>query len=73
MLMSMHRIALCTHALHIMLVSHIYTFALDPAEPESEFQAKQAQGMFGCPLASSCEDTNIIVIKASPDASNHLP
>jgi hypothetical protein len=45
-----------------MTMSHICTFALDPAESESEFQAEQAQGVFGGPQASSYEDANIIVI-----------
>jgi hypothetical protein len=35
-------------------------------------QAEQeVQWVFGGPQASSCEDTNIVVIKASPSASNH--
>jgi hypothetical protein len=61
------------HALHVMSVSHNCTFALDHVEPESEFQAEQAQGVFGAPQASSCEDANIVVIKTSPNASNQCP
>jgi hypothetical protein len=53
------------------LVSHICTYALDHVEPKSEIQAEQVQGMFGGPQASSYEDANIVVIKASPGASNH--
>jgi hypothetical protein len=46
---------------------------VDHAEPKSEFQAEQVQWTFGEPQASSCENTNIIVIKASPGASDHHP
>jgi hypothetical protein len=56
-----------------MSVSHICTFALDSAEPESEFRAEQAQGVFGGPQASSHENANIVVIKASPGVSHQSP
>jgi hypothetical protein len=37
-------------------------------------QAEQeVQWVFGGPQASSCVDANIVVIKASPDTSNHNP
>jgi hypothetical protein len=36
-------------------------------------QAEQVQWALGGPQASSCEDANIIVIKASPGAFNHAP
>jgi hypothetical protein len=49
-----------------MLVSYICTFALDPAESESEFQAEQDQGVFGGPQASCCEDTNIALDQGKP-------
>jgi hypothetical protein len=55
------------------LVSHIRTYALDHAEPKSEIQAEQVQGVFGGPQASSCGEANIVGIKASPSASNHCP
>jgi hypothetical protein len=42
-------------------------------EPKSDIQAKQVQGVFGGPQASSCEDANVIVIKASPGASHQSP
>jgi hypothetical protein len=43
---------------------------VDHAEPKSEIQAEQVQREFGGPQASSCEDANIVVIKASLDAFN---
>jgi hypothetical protein len=43
---------------------------LDHVEPKTEIQAMQVRWVFRGPQASSCEDANIIVIKASPDASN---
>jgi hypothetical protein len=60
-------------ALHVMSVSHICTFVLDPTEPESKFRAEQVKGVFGGPQASSREDANIVVIKASPGASHQSP
>jgi hypothetical protein len=50
---------------------HLLHMRIDHAEPE--FEAEQVQWVFGGPQASSCEDANIVVIKASPGASNHLP
>jgi hypothetical protein len=42
-------------------------------ELKIEVQAEQkVQWVIGGPQASSCEDTNIVMIKASPGASNHL-
>jgi hypothetical protein len=46
---------------------------VDHAESKTKIQAEQVHGVFGGPQASSCEDTNIIVIKASPGASNRHP
>jgi hypothetical protein len=39
-----------------------------------EIQVEQeVQWVLEGPQASSCEDANIFVIKASPGASNHIP
>jgi hypothetical protein len=38
-----------------------------------EIQVKQVQWVFGGPQASSCDDANIVVIKASFGVSNHRP
>jgi hypothetical protein len=43
---------------------------IDHVEPKTKIQVKQVQGVFGGPQTSSCEDANIVVIKASPDALN---
>jgi hypothetical protein len=67
----MHHIALCTLWIALCNCGHFFAYALDHAEPKPEFQAEQIQGVFGGPQASSCEDANIIVINASPDALNH--
>jgi hypothetical protein len=56
----------------ISLLAHAYSYMLDHAEPESEFQAEQVQGVFGGPHASSCKDANIVVIKASHSASHPI-
>jgi hypothetical protein len=46
---------------------------MDHAESKTEIQVLQVRWVFGGPQASSCEDTNIVVIKVSRDASNHIP
>ncbi len=43
---------------------------LDHAELKMKIQVKQVQWVFGGSQASSCEDANIVVIKASPGALN---
>jgi hypothetical protein len=45
---------------------------MDHVEPKTEIQVQQVQGVFEGPQASTYEDANIVVIKASPDASNHI-
>jgi hypothetical protein len=52
------------------LVYHICTYALDHAEPKLEIQSEQLRGVFEGPQALSCEDANIVVIKASVGAFN---
>jgi hypothetical protein len=42
-------------------------------KPESEFQAEQVRWVFGGSQASSSEDANIVVIKASLGAFNPAP
>jgi hypothetical protein len=46
---------------------------VDHTKQKIEIQAEQVQWVFGGPQASSYEDANIVVIKASSDASNHHP
>jgi hypothetical protein len=45
---------------------------MDHVEPKTEIQVQQVHEVFGGPHASSCEDANIVVIKASLGASNHI-
>jgi hypothetical protein len=45
---------------------------MDHVEPKIEIQVQQVQGVFGGPQASSYEDANIVVIKTSPGAFNHI-
>jgi hypothetical protein len=71
--MSMHNIALCTPCIALVNCGHLLHMRVYHAKPKSEFQAEQVQRVFGGPQASSCDDANIVVIKASPDASNHYP
>jgi hypothetical protein len=43
---------------------------VDHAEPKSEVQAERVQKEYDGTQASSCEDTNIFVVKASPGPFN---
>jgi hypothetical protein len=43
---------------------------VDHMEPKTEIQAEQVQWLFGGPQASSCDDANIVLIKASSSAFN---
>jgi hypothetical protein len=69
----MHHIALCTPCIALVNCGHLLHMRVDHVKPKSKFQAEQRQWVFGGPQASSCEDANIVVIKASPSASNHYP
>jgi hypothetical protein len=71
--MFMHHIALCTPYIALVIRGHLLHMRVDHAKSESEIQVKQVQWVFGGPQASSCEDTNIIVIKPSSSAFNHTP
>jgi hypothetical protein len=46
---------------------------IDHAKPESKFQAEQVQWVFRGQQALSCDDANIVVIKANPGALTHAP
>jgi hypothetical protein len=71
--MFMYNIAPCTPYIALFNCGHLLHIRVNHVEPESEFQAKQVQWVFGGPQASSCKDANIVVIKASSGASNHCP
>jgi hypothetical protein len=60
------------HLMHCtMLIStHLCAYATDHMESEPEIKKEQVQGVFRGPQVSSCEDANIVVIMASPGASN---
>jgi hypothetical protein len=68
----MHHIALAPHAWRILILSLTYACAIDHVEPRAKIRAEQVQWVFGGPQASSCEDANIVVIKASPGASHTI-
>jgi hypothetical protein len=46
---------------------------VDHAEPKTKIPAKRVKWVFEGPQVPSYEDTNIVVIKASPGASHHYP
>jgi hypothetical protein len=69
--MIVHHIALCTPCIVLFNCGHILHIRIDHTTLELEFQAEQVRWVFGGPQASSREDANIIVIKASPSAFNH--
>jgi hypothetical protein len=72
MLLIMHHIALFTSCIALFNCGHLLHIQVDHTELGSGFQAEQVQWTFGEPQASSCEDANIIVIKASLGASNPI-
>jgi hypothetical protein len=72
MLLIMHHIALCTPCIALFNYGYLLHIQVDHAELESGFQAEQVRRVFECPQASSGEDANIVVIKASPSASNPI-
>jgi hypothetical protein len=45
---------------------------MDHVEPKTKIQVQQVWWVFGSPQASSYEDTNIVLTKACPDASNPI-
>jgi hypothetical protein len=56
------------------LVSHICTYALDDVQAELESDSRGASSRgYGGPRVPSVVDANIVVIKASPGASNQCP
>jgi hypothetical protein len=46
---------------------------VDHVEPKTEIQSEHVQWVFADPQASSREDANIVVIKASPGALTNDP
>jgi hypothetical protein len=72
MLMTMHRIALCTPCTALVNCDHHFAYALDHTEPKMKVQAeREVRWTIEGPQAPSCENANIVGIKASPSASNH--
>jgi hypothetical protein len=69
----MHHILLCTPYIAHFNCGHLLHIRIDRVEPNTENQAEQVQWAFGGLQASSCEKANIIMIKASPGTSNHIP
>jgi hypothetical protein len=60
----MHHIALCTSCIALFNCGHLLYIRVDHTE--------LVQWVFRGPQASSCEDTNIIVIEASPGVSHPI-
>jgi hypothetical protein len=52
--------------------AHVCAYVIDHVEPESKIKKEQVQGALRDSQASSCKDTNIVVIKISPSASHQL-
>jgi hypothetical protein len=68
----MHHIALCTPYIVHFNIAHLLHIRVDHAEPKTEIKAEQVQWVFRGPQALSCEDANIVIIKASPGASHQI-
>jgi hypothetical protein len=69
----MHHIALCTLCIALVNHCHLLHMRVDHAELKTKIRAEQVQKEYGGPRASSYEEANIIVIKASLSALNHHP
>jgi hypothetical protein len=70
MVLLMHHIILCTPCIALVNYGHLLHMWVDHAEPKSEVQAERVQKEYDGTQASSCEDTNIFVVKASPGPFN---
>jgi hypothetical protein len=66
MLLIMHNIVLCTPCIALFNCDHLLHIQVDHVEPKTENQKEQVQWVFGDPQTLSCEDTDILRIKASP-------
>jgi hypothetical protein len=73
LLLFMHHIAFAPHASHHVYIGSCMCIWDRSRGAETGDKKEQIQGVFGGPQATSCEDANIIVIKANPSASNHHP
>jgi hypothetical protein len=71
--MIMHHTVPCTPCIVLFNCDHLLHIRIDHTELESEFQAEQVRWVFEGPQASSDEDANIAVIKASPSALTNDP
>jgi hypothetical protein len=69
----MHHIALCIPCITLVNCGHLLHMRIDHTESKSEFQAEQVRWVFRDSQASSDDDANIVMIKTSLSASNHLP
>jgi hypothetical protein len=69
----MHHIALFTPCIAHFNCGHLLHIQVDHVEPKTENQTEQVQWVFRDPQASSSKEANIVVIKASSGASNHIP
>jgi hypothetical protein len=68
----MHHIALCTPCIALVNGGHLFAYALDHTESKTKIQAVQVLWVSRGSQASSYEDTDIVVTKASPSASNPI-
>jgi hypothetical protein len=69
----MYHNALCTSCIALFNCGHLLHIWVDHVELKMKDQAMQVQWVFGDPQAPSCNDANIVVIKASSGASNQCP
>jgi hypothetical protein len=71
-LLFMHHIAFASHALHHVDLGSCMCICNISRGARTGDQKEQVQGVFGGPQAPSCDDANIVVIKASPSASHPI-
>jgi hypothetical protein len=57
---------LAPHALYILILTHIYAYTLDHAEPKSVIQAEQVQKEYGGPQAPSARILTLLLDQGKP-------
>jgi hypothetical protein len=72
-LMIMHHIALCTPCIALVNCDRHFAYAIDHAELKTEIQAVQVQWRIIGPLASSGEDTNLMLDQGKPQCIQPMP
>jgi hypothetical protein len=61
------------HALHILILPHVYAYTLDYEEPKSEIQAGQVQKKYGSPQAQSVRILTLLLNQGKSRCIQPIP